>query len=153
MIELRYEYLSVRCIWLNVLIMSRTHFRMNPHSIFAWMSRNFLLEPGIPFVKWWRSMMSLTGSRDWYIIYRRENKSRTVVISEVAMQQVLYLWKIIHTKSYYLVYCQYWSRDKCVFYKMVYKLLQMAISLGISCSRHGMKLKLSQKKLFTKGEH
>ena len=30
--------------WLYVLIMSRTHFTVNPHSIFAWMSRNSLLE-------------------------------------------------------------------------------------------------------------
>ena len=34
MIELCCEYLSVRCIWLYVLIMSRTRFRVNPHSIF-----------------------------------------------------------------------------------------------------------------------
>ena len=35
-IELCYEYLSVRSIWLHVLIMSRAHFRVNPHSI--WLS-------------------------------------------------------------------------------------------------------------------
>ena len=40
------EYLSVRCIWLYLLIMSRTRFRVNPHSIVAWMSRNSLLEAG-----------------------------------------------------------------------------------------------------------
>ena len=33
------EYLFVRCIWLYVLLMSRTRFRMNPHSIVGWMSR------------------------------------------------------------------------------------------------------------------
>ena len=44
MIELCCEYLSVRCIWLYVFIMSRTRFRVNPHSIVAWMSRNSLLE-------------------------------------------------------------------------------------------------------------
>ena len=33
MIELCCEYLSVRCIWLYVLIMSRTCFRANLHSI------------------------------------------------------------------------------------------------------------------------
>ena len=46
MIELCCEYLSVRCIWLYVFIMSRTRFRVNPHSIVAWMSRNSLLEAG-----------------------------------------------------------------------------------------------------------
>ena len=32
MIELCCEYLSVRCIWLNVLIMSHMHFRVKPYS-------------------------------------------------------------------------------------------------------------------------
>ena len=46
MIELCSEYLSVRCIWVYVLVMSCKHFRVNPHSMVAWMSSNFLLEPG-----------------------------------------------------------------------------------------------------------
>ena len=46
MIELCCEYLSVWCIWLYFLIMSCTRFRVNPHSIVAWMSRNSLLEAG-----------------------------------------------------------------------------------------------------------
>ena len=37
---------TISVIWLYVLIMSRTHFRVNPHSIFAWMLRNSLLESG-----------------------------------------------------------------------------------------------------------
>ena len=45
MIELCSEYLSVSCIWLYVLVMSRTRFRVNPHSIVVWTSRNFLLNP------------------------------------------------------------------------------------------------------------
>ena len=32
--------------WLYVIIMSRTRFRVNPHSIVAWMSRNSLLKAG-----------------------------------------------------------------------------------------------------------
>ena len=32
--------------WLRVLIMSRMHFRVTPHSIDTWMSRNSLLETG-----------------------------------------------------------------------------------------------------------
>ena len=32
--------------WLYVLVMSRTRFRVNPHSIVAWMSRNSLLKAG-----------------------------------------------------------------------------------------------------------
>ena len=46
MTELCCEYLSVRCIWLYVFIMSRTRFSVNPHSIVAWTSRNPLLEAG-----------------------------------------------------------------------------------------------------------
>ena len=46
MIELFCEYLSVRCIWLYVFIMSRTSLRVNPHSTVAWMSRKSLLEAG-----------------------------------------------------------------------------------------------------------
>ena len=33
--------------WLYVLAMSRTCFRVNPHSILAWMSRNFLLQTDV----------------------------------------------------------------------------------------------------------
>ena len=33
-------------VWLYVLVMSRTRFRVNPHSIVVWMSRNSLLEAG-----------------------------------------------------------------------------------------------------------
>ena len=33
-------------VWLYVLIMSRTRFKVNPPSIVAWMSRNSLLEIG-----------------------------------------------------------------------------------------------------------
>ena len=47
MIELCCEYLSVWCIWLYVLVMSRTRFRVNPHSIVSWMSRNSLLKAGV----------------------------------------------------------------------------------------------------------
>ena len=40
-----YEYIyGVWCIWLYVLIMSRARFRVNPHSLVAWMSRNYLLK-------------------------------------------------------------------------------------------------------------
>ena len=40
-------YFNNLLIWLYVLIMSSTHFRVNPHSIAAWMSRNSLLETGV----------------------------------------------------------------------------------------------------------
>ena len=37
-------YTKKNTTWLYVLVMSRTRFRVNPYSITAWMSRNFLLE-------------------------------------------------------------------------------------------------------------
>ena len=43
-----YHYLQTLST-MTVFIMSRTHFRMNPHSIFAWMSRNSLLKAGAKF--------------------------------------------------------------------------------------------------------
>ena len=48
MIELCFEYLSVRCIWQYVLVMLRTSFRLNPHSIVAWMSCAYF-EEGVPW--------------------------------------------------------------------------------------------------------
>ena len=43
-IELCSQYLSVRCIWMSVLVMSCMHFRVIPHSIVDWMARKSLLE-------------------------------------------------------------------------------------------------------------
>ena len=45
-IELCCQYLSVRCIWIYVIIVSRTRFRVSLQSIAAWMRRNSLLETG-----------------------------------------------------------------------------------------------------------
>ena len=47
MIDLNYEYLSLRGIWLYVLAMSRTGFRVNSHSMFASMSGNSILKTGV----------------------------------------------------------------------------------------------------------
>ena len=42
--ELCCEYLSVWCIWLCVINMSHTRFRVNLHSVIVWMSKSSLLE-------------------------------------------------------------------------------------------------------------
>ena len=44
MIKLYCEYLYVRCIWLYVVTMSRTRFKVSRHFVVAWISRNFFLE-------------------------------------------------------------------------------------------------------------
>ena len=49
---------------LYVLIISRAHFRVNPHPIFAWMSRNSLLETGTISEVWpngWVFVYKLSG--------------------------------------------------------------------------------------------
>ena len=66
MIKLCCEYLSVRCIWLYVIIMSRTHLRVNPHSTFAWISRNSLL---------------LTVLDLFHIFNKNDNNNNTLIIS------------------------------------------------------------------------
>ena len=43
-LELNSGYLSLRWIWLYVIGMPHTRFRVNPNFIFAWMSRKSLLE-------------------------------------------------------------------------------------------------------------
>ena len=43
MTKLSYEYFSLLCIWLYLIFMSRTRFRVNSGSIFFWMSRNSFL--------------------------------------------------------------------------------------------------------------
>ena len=48
MIELCCEYLPIRCIWLYDLAMSRTHFRVNLQSKFAWTSKQNSFEQGVP---------------------------------------------------------------------------------------------------------
>ena len=44
MVELRCEYLPVRCIWLYVIIMSHTSFRVNPHSVICLNIKELLAE-------------------------------------------------------------------------------------------------------------
>ena len=44
--EMELDHYQNQGQWLYVLVMSRTRFRVNPHSIVAWMSRNSLLEAG-----------------------------------------------------------------------------------------------------------
>ena len=41
-----WKYQKTKRFLLYVLVMSRTRFRVNPHSLVAWMSRNSLLETG-----------------------------------------------------------------------------------------------------------
>ena len=69
MIELLCEYLSVRSIWLYILIISRTRFRVNPHPIVAWMPKNSLLEINaiseVYFLFRARSCLRFSNYRAW----------------------------------------------------------------------------------------
>ena len=51
------ENLSVKCIWLYVLAMSRTTFKVNQHSIVAWILRKFLL--------WRRRKILILSNSNW----------------------------------------------------------------------------------------
>ena len=69
MIELCCEYLSVRCIWLYVIIMSCTSFRVNPHSSLAkWLS--VCLQ-----TKWlWVRISLLSLKRQiWHLLWARSS--------------------------------------------------------------------------------
>ena len=93
MIELCCKYLSVRYIWLYVIVMSRTCFRVNPHSIVAWMSRNSLLKQvqNLKFkslklhilrllrikIKNLNSQIKIWICRIWYHLYNFKNVKNT----------------------------------------------------------------------------
>ena len=84
MVELCRENLSVRWIWLYVIIMSRTNSRLSPHTIVCWMSRNYLLEAGAisevlvtatrfePKTSWFlnkHSTIYSNRSNDWAVLW------------------------------------------------------------------------------------
>ena len=48
-IDLCSQYLSVLYMWLFVISILRTRFRVNPDSVVAWMAKNSLLEEGADF--------------------------------------------------------------------------------------------------------
>ena len=80
MIELCCEYLPVWCIWLYVLIISRPCFRVNPHSIFAWMSRNSLLETGVISEVWVtaKGLEPTTKCSQMYCTYKYSQHSSVI---------------------------------------------------------------------------
>ena len=49
MTELYSQYRCVLSIWLDILVMSRTPFRVNADSIVAWISRNSLLQAHVKY--------------------------------------------------------------------------------------------------------
>ena len=56
--------LSARCIWLHFIRMSRTHFRVNPHAIVAWMSTNSFLNSSLK-----TSDIALFSSKEFFDIH------------------------------------------------------------------------------------
>ena len=59
------EHWMEKVIGLHVLIMSCTRFRVNPHSIVAWMSRNSLLEVGA------KSEVQVTATGHNHVVHKR----------------------------------------------------------------------------------
>ena len=68
MIELYSEYLPVLCIWLCILVMSHTHFRVNPNSISIvafdyWLSLSLIL-----IFTFWNKLGNIGNSMMYIII-------------------------------------------------------------------------------------
>ena len=57
--------------------MWRTRFRVNPHSVVAWISRNFLLESGAKSeVKYWRKVYVLIISANKRFVFATKKKKK-----------------------------------------------------------------------------
>ena len=129
LIELCCKYLSVRCIWLYVLIMSRTYFRVNAHSIVAWMSRKTLLKSGaISETKWlqWDSRglllypinkknITIKSNHIEGLLQLAENiinkpKDRDKIVCFIKNSCVVFL----NFVCFYWQFCFLWKRDKDV---------------------------------------
>ena len=76
-IELCSEYLSARCIWLYVLVMSRKRFRVNTHSIVAWMSRNSLPKQARNLTFKWLQLDIKTNIEYGFTLKRLRGMTRT----------------------------------------------------------------------------
>ena len=103
-IELSCEYLSVRCIWLYVVFMSRTRFRVNPQSIWVWVqlqllklqiSRLFRARSSLKF----RQLWSVDSLRNTYMTWQ-EHIVRTKFLSYIQHSKKL-LGFCDHQRNYY----------------------------------------------------
>ena len=69
MIELFCEYLSLQCIWLYILVMSRTLFSMNPNSIVTPILGNLMLKNMIELAKWLSCVLSTYVYGAFYSVF------------------------------------------------------------------------------------
>ena len=90
---------------LYVLIMSRTRFRVNLHSIFAWMSRNSLLETG-----------AIKIDRSGLLIVDFEHISHLVLVSLLLTEQVNAGWEVAWQLAKQFVYQVFYARYQVSFY-------------------------------------
>ena len=130
MIELSCEYLSQRCIWLHVIIMLRTSFRVNLHSIVSLMSHtsvrvnlNFIFCLNVKeILAWsWCHIGSLSDSN----VIRTHNhlvrKQRFNQLAKLANDWAV-LWVLICTV--HLAACHYHATYECQSKFKLYNLLE-----------------------------
>ena len=79
MIGLCCEYLSVWCIWLCVVAMSHMRFRVNSHSIVAWMSRTSLLQ-AVYFINFSKMCCQLMAIWKQYHVLRGDAKCEKMLL-------------------------------------------------------------------------
>ena len=121
------EYLYVRCIWLYVLVMSGTRFRVNPHSIVASMLRN-------SFLKTNRNLMCKWLLLDW----THNRLFRKGTFNYFAKLSKCYTW-VVSTCLYGAFDCMVLSCHVRVS-EWIHTLL-FPECLGTPCSKQGRNLK------------
>ena len=104
------EFLQDALLWLYVLIMSRTCFIVNPHSIVARMSRNSLLETGaksevLSDCNWTRTSVRLRTKWFWVWVQLQSLKTHHCVFVSIA--QPLYLLQLGLLRVPSLCFCFY----------------------------------------------
>ena len=92
-------------------------------------------------------MTLLTGSCNWCIIYRPENKFRHFRGSSYPVDSIFASNDPYQNVILFAYFNVDHARNKCLFYGLVCKLLKITIRFGISGSSHRRKLKLSPMKI------
>ena len=107
MIKLSCEYLSVRCIWLCVLFLSRTRFRLSPHFIVASMSNNSLIKTTGKY----ELKVNTTGLEQSTTLFVKEHSSiQPNYPNDLAALLVLFCRVLLTVCSYHVTY-PFWSES------------------------------------------
>ena len=82
------EHISIRCIWLHVITISRTRLRMNLHSIVLWLPMNSLTKTGTLSDLFWertyftfRQLLSVDWLWEAYVTWQQHRVKSTIQLS------------------------------------------------------------------------